>query len=686
MAKGYVGKILYVNLTDKTTEEIATADYQQFGGGHGIGAAIFWDRVKDKTIDGFHPDNVVSFMTSPISGTGAPSASGRTEITGFGVQQYPIGWFTRSNFGGRWSAMIKYAGYDGVIVQGKSETPVWLNIINGKVTFEDATGLWGLDTHETQEEIWKTVTGNVDVRDWWDAGTLRDGGRTTAKPAVVCIGPAGENLVRSAIVLHDAGNGGGQGGFGAVLGSKNLKAISCIGTGSVEVADPTDLMEIRMEMKEKFGFNVDDPKFEAPVPGVPMYGMTTNAPGYATLLWAPQVPARPQGCHGCFKNCRYNLEGGNGNGDICVEALYWMANGVQADQLKATDLLDRLGMNVYDVMGHSNILALVKMGIAGPGMAIDTEDIPFDKYDTYEFIEKYTEAIAYRKGTFGDTLAEGLTRAWVKWGRYEEDTNTGLLNRPQWGFMEHYDPRLEVEWSYGSLFGDRDINEHGVNWHAHWMPLVTAAVGQAPLMSAEELVTHFAEATGVGDPDGWDYSAEGIYADPKLKAVAWHRHYGRFWIQSMLFCDWAWPQLVAYNNEGGVGATPDYEVRIYKAVTGEDLTYEDSLEIGRKIWNLGRAIWTLQGRTREMEVFTNYVYDVATSAPYFLPAKENGEWTYSICLDRKLDREKFESVKDRFYALEGWGVDTGWPTRAGLSELGLDYVADELEKNGKLGA
>lgn len=682
---GYVGKILYVNLTDQTTEDIATADYQQFGGGHGIGAAIFWDRVKDKTIDGFHPDNVVSFMTSPLSGTGAPSASGRTEITGIGVQQYPVGWFTRSNFGGRWSAMIKYAGYDGVVVQGKSEKPVWLNIINGKVTFEDATGLWGLDTHETQEEIWKTVTGNVDVRDWWDAGTLRDGGRTTAKPAVVCIGPAGENLVRSAIVLHDAGNGGGQGGFGAVLGSKNLKAISCIGTGSVEVADAAALMDIRMEMKDKFGFNVDDPKFEAPVPGVPMYGVMTNAPGYATLLWAPQVPARPQGCHGCFKNCRYNLEGGNGNGDICVEALYWMANGVQADQLKATDLLDRLGLNVYDVMGHSNILALVKMGIAGPGMAIDTEDIPFDKYDTYEFIEKYTEAIAYRKGTFGDTLAEGLTRAWVKWGRYEEDTTTGLLNRPQWGYMEHYDPRLEVEWSYGSLFGDRDINEHGLNWHVHWMPLVTGAVGQAPLMSAEELVTKIAEAAGL-QPEGWDYSAEGIYADAKLEAVAWHRHYTRFWIQSMLFCDWAWPQMVSYNSDDGKGASPDYEMRIYKAVTGEDLSYEDSLKMGQKIWNLGRAIWTLQGRTREMEVFTNYVYDVPTSAPYPLPVKENGEWSYSICLDRKLDRAKFEDVKDRFYALEGWDVKTGWPTRAGLAELGLDYVADELEKNGKLGA
>jgi aldehyde:ferredoxin oxidoreductase len=66
--------------------------------------------------------------------------------------------------------------------------------------------------------------------------------------------------------------------------------------------------------------------------------------------------------------------------------------------------------------------------------------------------------------------------------------------------------------------------------------------------------------------------------------------------------------------------------------------------------------------------------------------KENGEWTFGICLDRTLDREKFEDTKTRFYALEGWATDSGWPTRAGLSELGLDYVADELEKNGKLGA
>ena len=682
---GYVGKILYVNLTDKTTEEIPTAEYQQWGGGHGIGQALFWDRVPDKTIDGYDPDNLVTLMTSPMCGTGAPSATGRTEVQGIGIQGYPIGWFTRSNFGGRWAPMLKYAGFDGVAVQGKSETPVWINIINGKVTIEDASGLWGLNTHETQEEIWKIVTGDADVRDWWDVGTMRDGGRTTAKPAVVCIGPAGEQGNRNACLIHDSGNGSGQGGFGGVLGAKNLKAISCIGTGSVPVADPAALMDIRMEIKNTFGYNVDDPKIESPVPGVAIFGISgTRQPGFGPTV-PPNQPARPQGCAGCFMNCRLNYASGLSNGDQCVESIFWMQSGNQNETMAATTLLDQLGINAYDLVnGHGYLYSLYKMGILGPGKQIHSE-LPWEEYNTYGFIEKLLHAIA--DGTdIGADLKDGVTRAAVKWGRYEEDTASGLLNRPQWGYQEHYDPRLETDWSYGSLFGDRDINEHGFNFWVHWMPMVTAAVGVPPHFSAGELAELLAESTGVGDPAGWDYSEEGIYSDPRLKAVAWHRHYTRFWTQSMLFCDWAWPMLANINSDDHKGATPEYEVRIYKAVTGEDLSYEESLEMGRKIWNLGRAIWTLQGRTREMEVFTGYVYDVPTSVPYHLPVKENGEWTYGLCLGRKLDRARFEDVKDLFYALEGWDVKTGWPTRAGLSELGLDHVADELEKNGKLGA
>ena len=135
---GYAGKILRINLTERTTVIIPTKNYAQWVGGHGMGSAIFFDLVKDKRIDGFDPANVVTLMTSPLTGTLVPGASGRTEVQGIGVQSYPIGWFTRSNFGGRFSAMLKYAGWDGIVIEGKADRPVWVDIRNDQVAIRDA--------------------------------------------------------------------------------------------------------------------------------------------------------------------------------------------------------------------------------------------------------------------------------------------------------------------------------------------------------------------------------------------------------------------------------------------------------------------------------------------------------------------------------------------------------------------
>ena len=116
---GYTGKILSIDLTGKKITTIPTDKYESWGGGHGMGSAIFFDLVKDKTIDGLNPQNAVTFMTSPLSGTLVPGASARTEVQGIGVQSFPIGWFTRSNFGGRFSSLLKFAGWDGIVIQGK---------------------------------------------------------------------------------------------------------------------------------------------------------------------------------------------------------------------------------------------------------------------------------------------------------------------------------------------------------------------------------------------------------------------------------------------------------------------------------------------------------------------------------------------------------------------------------------
>ena len=258
---GYTGKILRVNVTNRNVMTIPTSHYEQWGGAHGIGSAIFFDLVKDKKIDGFDPMNVVTIMTSPLSGTLVPGASGRTEVQGIGVQSYPVGWFTRSNFGGRFSAMIKYAGWDGIVLEGKADNPVWIDIRDDNVQIRDCSllSLWGKDTWDCQKTIWDYVAGSKGYGSWINPrGT--SGGQTAQRPAVLAIGPAGENLSRLACLIHDAGNGSGQGGFGGVWGSKNLKAISVIGTGSISIHDPKALMQARLWQKENYAFDLENPQ------------------------------------------------------------------------------------------------------------------------------------------------------------------------------------------------------------------------------------------------------------------------------------------------------------------------------------------------------------------------------------------------------------------------------------------
>jgi aldehyde:ferredoxin oxidoreductase len=187
---GHAGKILRLNLSTREITTIDTRRYEQWVGGHGMGTAIFWDLMQDKAIDGFDPRNVITIMTSPLSGTLAPGASARTEVQGIGVQSYPIGWYTRSNFGGRFGPMLKFAGWDGIVIEGQADRPVWFDVRNGDVEIRDASSLWGLDTWQTQEAIWGEVMGSGKSDGWTPLGQVNDGSRTTQRPAVLTIGPA----------------------------------------------------------------------------------------------------------------------------------------------------------------------------------------------------------------------------------------------------------------------------------------------------------------------------------------------------------------------------------------------------------------------------------------------------------------------------------------------------------------
>jgi len=691
---GYTGKILRLDLSERKAGTIPTVKYEYWMGGHGMGSAIFFDLVKNKTIDGFDPANVVTMMTSPLSGTLVPAASGRTEVQGIGVQSYPIGWFTRSNLGGRFSGMLKFAGWDGVVIQGKADTPVWIDIQDRDVHIRDCAplSLWGKDTWECQQIIWDYVLAGGTYGDW-NRLAGQEGGQTTQRPAVVAIGPAGENMSRLACLIHDASNAAGQGGFGAVFGSKNLKAISVIGTGHIGIADPKMLLATRLWHKKNYAFDLGHlnetwGSFKFQGPPAPI------------ILWAkgrPNIEQRPQACLGCHSGCRARYKDAKGNEASCFSSVfYWDAKSLDI-QRSASDLTNRYGLNAVELC-----FGLLWIQILQQSGRLKTANIPdcpldFHKYGSQEFVEQFVRMLAYgndgngHESQFGRDISSGFVRTAEKWRQRKEDLASGILAFPYWGIPIHKEPRAQVYWGYGTLLGDRDINEHDFDW-IKWDASVAKREKREPSLSAEELVKIVTDkmVPFQGDLDMLDFNENNIYSEHMAKLVAWHRYFTRFWKQSMLFCDTRWPDFVNIHRPDSIGATGIAEPKYVKAVTGKDFSFLGGINLGREIWNLDHAIWTLQGRHRDMVHFVDHVYEKRPLFPAdvpnaYMPGKENGKWNYYGYSWRTLDRDRFDEFKTRFYRLQGWDENSGYPKRSTLEALGLDYVADELERKDKIG-
>jgi len=686
-----------MNLTDRDTAIIPTSRYQEWVGGHGMGSALFFDLVRDKTIDGFDPANVITLMTSPLTGTLTPAGAARTEVQGIGVQSVPIGWFTRSNFGGRFSTMLKSAGWDGIAIEGQADEPVWLDIRNSEATIRNCSGLslWGTDTMVCQQRIWGDVAGGRPYGGWVDPGA-GSRAQTTQRPAVLAIGPAGENLSRMACLIHDASNSAGQGGFGAVWGAKRLKAISVMGTGGIHVSDPAGLVRTRLWQQEKYAFDLKNPEKRE------VAGGFHSAP-YPVALYIrgrPPVGQRAVACLGCHSGCRGRYEDFLGNEAKCFGSIFYTTGNSLEIQRKACDLLNRYGLNAAEMFhGDLYLRELDKLGVLGPGRAIDCP-LDYSRYGSLEYAEQLVKAIAYRNDgrgrphPFGDDLAEGFVRAAGRWGRLdgdEGDLKTGLLSFPFWGCPAHM-PLTQVDWSYGTILGDRDINEHDFN-AVKYRTLALKTLGKYRKGSAGKVVKIYTDkmVPFQGDMAMLDFSRHNRYSEHIAKLVAWHRYYTRFWKQSALFCDFRWPDFFNPNAPGDIGSTGISEPKFLNAVTGGNTSFLDGIQLGRKIWNLDHAIWTLQGRHRDLVHFADYVYTRKAQEGRFLetalylPGRVNKAWNYVNTTDEYIDKSRFEGFKSLFYRLQGWEESTGYPTKSTLTSLGLASVADELEQCGRLG-
>ncbi|MDA3787003.1 MAG: hypothetical protein PF503_00670 [Desulfobacula sp.] len=367
---GWQGKILKVDLSSETITEIDTHPYaDRFLGGRGIATRLYWEYVPG-TARAFDPENHLIFMTGPLTATGAQGAS-RFEVVGKSPMLMPEG-FCYGNMGGFWGPALKRAGFDGLMVSGKASRPVYLFISDGKATLQDAVTIH-LDGVEKVGEYLKQKHGK--------------------NTHFITTGPAGMNLCRNANLMTD-NEGSATGGFGAVLGAKNLKAIAVIGTQSPRVYDPDALKELnRLTIK----LNQRD---------------TTYNP-------YPQDQISRAGKASCFQcglDCiMRSTFRTKSNREVVrkCQAMFvyfpWVMGrpGEPAETaLDATGLCNDLSLCTMEM---ANIVQWISVGYKAGYLSDSQTGLEISKLGTWEFFETLCNMIAYRQG-FGDILAEGLLR------------------------------------------------------------------------------------------------------------------------------------------------------------------------------------------------------------------------------------------------------------------------------------
>lgn len=420
--KGWMGKILKINLSERKVEPIQIDDElkRKYVGGRGMGVKLY-TQMCCATTDPLGEQNVIIFLTGPVTGTSIPS-TGRYQV----ITRSPLtGTIFDSSSGGSFGAVMKRAGIDGVIIEGSSQEPVYLFINEEGVEFRSASHLWGKDTHETRRAV------------------LHE---TSKKASVASIGPAGENLVFLSCIMNDRDRAAGRGGLGAVMGSKRLKAIAVDGGKRVEVADE--------EMLDGLLARVDRMIDKNPVTGKALQilgtavlvnvinehgmfptenfrrGVFNDAEGISGEKIAESILVKRSGCYRCNIACGRSTRVGNESGEGPEYETAW-AFGAQCGindleaVTRANYICNRVGMDTISV--GSTI-----------GCAMELHDVgalaESVKWGDKDRMLQLVEQTAYKRG-FGAEIAMGSKRLAEKYGRGELAMQVKGLELPA------YDPR-----------------------------------------------------------------------------------------------------------------------------------------------------------------------------------------------------------------------------------------------------
>ena len=629
MPYGYNGKILHVNLTEGTwrVEEPGEKFFRKYLGGSAMGT-YYVLKESPAGVDALSPDNVLTFFTgivtgAPVSGSSRVSVNAKSPVTG-GIGD--------AQAGGFFPVELKAAGFEGVVFKGRSSKPVYLWIRDGEVELRDASHLWGKVTGESEKAIQEELGDS--------------------KIEVMQIGPGGEKMVSYACIINMSNRAAGRTGMGAVMGSKNLKAIAVRGSKRPELADKAAVAALAKSGVQRFP--------DSDVAGMRDYGTAATvggnnaAGGLPTRNWASGVfdgwepidgttmtetiLKENDTCFGCVVRCKRVVEVNEGPfpvdphyGGPEYETLATMGSYCCVSDLAAVSKANEL-CNKYsvDTISCGAVIAWA-MDCFERGIltTADTDGIELTFGNAAALVET-TRKICEREG-FGDLLAEGSLRAAQKIGKGAEELVVASKGHEFPAHMPRVKRTLAVVYAVNPYGADHQSHEHDPSYTPGAYDAKFAEIGL--LEPQEDITVLNREKIRLSLYTQWVYNLD----------------------NSLAVCQFIWgPAWQLF----GVGEL----VPLVQGVTGWNMSLFELMKAGERTVNLQRAFNAREGFTSKEDTMPAKVFQPLVDGP---------------TAGQVVTQEEFEWGRAEYYRMAGWDEE-GRPTRGKLEELGLDWLADML--------
>ncbi len=622
MPNGYNGKILRVDLERESieVEEPNETLYSRYLGGGTLALYYLLKELKPKT-DPLAPENILVFSGSVISGTPAPglsrfSAAAKSPLTGA---------FGEAEAGGWWIPELKFAGFDAILIKGRAKRPVYLWIHECEAEIRDASQIWGRFSKETQDEIRRELKDD--------------------RIRIALIGPAGEREVRAACILNELKHVNGRTGLGAVMGSKNLKAIAVRGKKRMKVADEESVKRLTRWLKETY----EEPYFSIGNLGTSRVTTMLSEQGILPTLnfregsfakadaisgetMSKTILVRRGTCHGCFVRCKREVEVGApyfvdpiyGGPEYETVAAFGSMCGIGdlGAISKANQLCNAYGLDTIS----TGALISFTMECYEKGILTKRETSGLElQFGNIEAMLRMVEMIGEREG-IGDILAEGILSAAEKFGKGAKDYAIHVKGMP----VPFHEPRGKIGVGLGYAVSATGPDHMEYPHDPFW---------------ATEAGIALLRPLGIFE--------SGDVLDLGPKKVRIFIYLQQYWnlLNSLGVCMFTAKPFGPQTLNGLV----DY----VRAVTGWETSLFDLLRVGQRHANMARIFNLREGFTARDD----------TLPDRFFQPMEGG-----TLKGKSIDREEFSKGLQTYYEMMGWDPETGVPKKTKLSELDLDWL------------